>query len=81
MTRQEIDELSRSKCIHWSSRICDNAKPKPDICPSPQAIVKNNLENKSIKVMQINFKKSNSAMQELTINLRKETHFIPMYDY
>ena len=35
-------------------------------------------KNKNIKVLQINLNKSNSAMQELTINLRKETNFICM---
>ena len=37
------------------------------------------MENKkNIKVMQTNLNKSNSAMQELTISLRKETDFICM---
>ena len=35
-------------------------------------------QSKNIKVLQINLNKSNSAMQELTIRLRKETDFICM---
>ena len=35
-------------------------------------------KKKSVKVMQVNLNKSNSAMQELTISLRKEIDFICM---
>ena len=35
-------------------------------------------KEKIIKVVQINLNKSNSAMQEMTISLRKETDFICM---
>ena len=35
-------------------------------------------KKKNIKVIQINLNKSNSAMQEMTINLRKEVDFICM---
>ena len=36
------------------------------------------LEKKNIKIIQINLNKSNSAMQEMTIGLRKDIDFICM---
>ena len=44
----------------------------PRISSDPETLEK----NKNIKVLQINLNKSNSAMQEFTISLRKETNFI-----
>ena len=45
---------------------------------SPESTLGDLNKEKNIKVVQINLNKSNSAMQELTINLRKETDFICM---
>ena len=39
---------------------------------------KRNSDSDTIRVVQINLNKSNAAMQELTIELRKSTHFICM---
>ena len=56
--------LAMANSLAATDATCTNTKHKNDI--------------KNIKVVQVNLNKSNSAMQELTIGLRKEKDFICM---